>query len=260
MMQLGRASLASRQTQRARESGIGAVELLGDDPGSDLVLAYGRMAALDVLSGHPAEAVEWANRAIDLASEIRFENVTRALGMRGLARADLGDPRGLEDLRLAVDLARELNLPAEDTAIAMGNLAEFVGLTEGVARGREEMEASLEYARSRGHVHHVMYVRTNLLVSLFHEGRWDELIAEADELIEWDRERGGTQLELWALSDFALALAAPRARCESRRPVVDGPSQGARGRRPPDGSPRAGGRRDCGSRGRRSRASRSDAR
>ena len=207
MMQLSRALWRHGKTQRAREAGVGAIELLGDDPGPDLVLAYGRMAALDVFAGHSAEAVEWADRSITLASEIRFENVTRALGMRGLARADLGDPGGLDDLRSAVDLAHELNLPVEETAVAMGNLAELVGLTEGVARGREEMEASLEYARSRGHVHHVMYVRTNLLLSLFHEGRWDELLREADELIAWDRERGGTQLELWALSDYALALA-----------------------------------------------------
>ena len=206
MMQLSRAFWRHGKTQRAREAGVGAVELLGDDPGPDLVLAYGRMAALDVFAGHSAEAVEWADRSIDLANEIRFENVTRALGMRGLARADLGDPGGLDDLRSAVELAHELNLPVDDTAIAMGNLAELVGLTEGIARGREAMEASLEHARSRGHVHHVMYTRTNLLLSLFHEGRWDELLTEADELIAWDRERGGTQLELWALSDYALAL------------------------------------------------------
>ena len=207
MVQLSRAFWRHGKTQRAREVSTDAVALLEADPSPDLVLAYGRHAALNVFAGRAEEAVEWADKAIGLASEIRFENVSRALGMRGLALLDLGEARGLADLRASVELALELNLPVEDTAIAMGNLGEIVTLTEGIARGREQLEASLEYARSRGHVHHVMYVRTNLLSALFHEGRWDDLVAEADELIEWDRGRGGTQLELWALSDYALTLA-----------------------------------------------------
>jgi class 3 adenylate cyclase/tetratricopeptide (TPR) repeat protein len=227
MVTLGRALWRRGETLRAREVSADAVALLEADPGSDLVLAYGRMAAIDALGGRSEEAVAWANKAIELASELRFENVTRALGMRGVARLDLGDPGGMEDVRSAVELALELNLPAEDTAIAMGNLGEQVGLTEGLARGRDQIEAGLEFARSRGHTHHVVYSRTSLLWHLFHEGRWDELLREAVELIEWDRDRGGTQLELWALSDYAqvlvhrgkatsatnaLSVALPRAR------------------------------------------------
>ena len=204
MVQLSRAFWRHGKTERAREVSLEAVALLEAERGSGLVLALGRHAALNVFAGRSEEAIAWANRGIDLANEIRFENVTRALGMRGLARVDLGDPGGLDDLRSAVDLALQLNLPVEDTAIVMGNFAEMVILTEGMARGREAMEASREYARSRGHFHHVMYTRMNLLGCLFHEGRWDELILEADEVIEWDRERGGTQLELWALSSYAL--------------------------------------------------------
>ena len=227
MVQLSRAFWRHGKTERAREVSFEAVTLLETEQGPGLVLALGRHAALNVFAGRSEEAIAWANRAIDLASDIRFDDVSRALGMRGLARVDLGDPGGLDDLRSAVDLALELNLPVEDTAIVMGNHAEMVTLTDGIARGREEMEASREYARSRGHFHHVMYMRMNLLACLFHEGRWDELLLEADEVIEWDRERGGTQLELWALSNYALvqvhrgqsavatdhvAAALPRAR------------------------------------------------
>ena len=67
--------------------------------------------------------------------------------MRGVARLDLGEARGLDDLRSSVELALELELPVEDTAIAMGNLGENVALTEGIARGRDQLEASLEFAR-----------------------------------------------------------------------------------------------------------------
>jgi tetratricopeptide (TPR) repeat protein len=205
-MQLSRALWRHGRTQRAAEVSIETVGLLESAPVPDLVLAYGRHAALCVFRGRPEEAIEWANKGMELAREIEFVDVTRALGMRGLARIDLGDPEGLDDLRAATDLALELNLPVDSTAISMGNLGEIMILSEGIAAGRAQEEASLEYARSRGHAHHVMYMRCNLLTALFHEGRWDELVAEADELIEWDRERGGTQLELWALSTYATAL------------------------------------------------------
>jgi class 3 adenylate cyclase/tetratricopeptide (TPR) repeat protein len=206
MLRLGRAFWRHGKTQRAREVTADAVALLETERDEDLVYAFGRMAALAVFAGRAQEALDWANSAIDLAHEIGFENVVRPIGMRGLARLDLGDPGGIEDLRAATEQALELNLPAEDTAIAMGNLGEIVNLTEGVARGREHTEASLEFARSRGHMHHVMYSRMNLLWCLFHEGRWDELLTGAEDLIAWDRERGGTQLELWSLSEYANAL------------------------------------------------------
>ena len=183
MGMLGRALWRHGKTARAREIASAGVDLLEADRGPDLVLGYSRLGALDALGGRSEEAIAWADRAIDLASEIRFDNICRPLGMRGIARLDLGDPGGLEDLRSAAQLALELGLPAEDTAVALGNLAEHLGLSEGVARGREQMEASLEFARARGHAHHVVYARMKLLWHLFHEGRWDELLAQADELI-----------------------------------------------------------------------------
>jgi class 3 adenylate cyclase/tetratricopeptide (TPR) repeat protein len=207
MMNLGRALWRHGETQRARMTSAEGVALLEHEPGPDLVLAYGRLSALEGFAGMPEEAVRHADKAIELAGEIGFDDVTKALGMRGLARLDLGDAEGLDDLRSSLALALELKLPAEDVIPAMGNLAEFVGLTEGLARAREQLEASLEYARSRGHVHYVMHGRMNLIWCSFHEGRWDEVPPEAEAVIEWDRGRGGTQLELWTLSEYLLVLA-----------------------------------------------------
>ena len=101
------------------------------------------------LGGRSEEAVAWANKAIELGGEIGFENVSRPLGMRGIARLDLGDPRGMEDLRSAEELALELGLPAEDTAIAMGNLGEMES-RENLARGRGHLEAGLASRAAAG--------------------------------------------------------------------------------------------------------------
>jgi class 3 adenylate cyclase/tetratricopeptide (TPR) repeat protein len=207
MTNLGRAYWRHGNTVRARELAFDAVELLESDPGPELVLAYGRLSAADALGGRSEQAITSANKSIELAGEIGVENIVRPLGMRGIARIDLGDPDGMDDLRAALDVSLALGLPAEDTAIAYGNLGENVRVAEGVAPGRALVEAGLEFARSRGHAHHVMYSRRVLLIHLFHEGRWDHLLAEADEVIEWDRERGGTQIEPWTLADVGLVLA-----------------------------------------------------
>ena len=107
------------------------------------MLAYGRAAAVDALGGRSEQAIEWANKGIELAREIGFENITRPLGMRGVARLDLGDRGGLDDLRADLELCLRLGLPAEDTALAYSNVGEMVGL-ENLAQGRELIEAGLE--------------------------------------------------------------------------------------------------------------------
>jgi class 3 adenylate cyclase/tetratricopeptide (TPR) repeat protein len=205
MVNLGRVLWRHGDTQRAREESAHAIALLEEARDASLVLAYGRIAALDALGGRSEEAVEWANKAIELASEIGFKNVSRALGMRGIARLDLGDREGLEDMRSALEVALRLGLPVEDTAVAYTNLGETEALGS-LARGLPLVEAGLELARSRGHVHHVMVSRGYLNWFRFHEGAWDELLGEADELIEWDRARGATQIEVFALTDAARVL------------------------------------------------------
>ncbi len=202
---LGRALWRHGLTARARGVGVESVALLEGSRSPELVMAYGRMAAVDALGGRSEQALEWARLAMELAGEIGLENVVRPLSMRGVARIDLGDPDGIEDLRAALQLSLELGLPAEDTAIAYGNVGEQESI-ESLARGRELVEAGLEFARSRGHVHHVIYSRRLLLRYMFHDGLWDDLLREADELLEWDRARGGSQLEPWVLGDSALVL------------------------------------------------------
>jgi class 3 adenylate cyclase/tetratricopeptide (TPR) repeat protein len=205
LMNLGRALWRLGDTLRSREVSVEAVALLEQNRDESSVLAYGRLAAVDALGGRSEQGLEWANKSIELGREIGFRNVVRPLGMRGVARLDLGDRGGIDDLRAALELALELGLPAEDTAIAYGNLGEQQSLDD-LVRGRELVVEGLEFARSRGHVHHVAYSRVLLLWYRFHGGDWDEVVKEADELIEWDRERGGTLLEVYACVGAARVL------------------------------------------------------
>ena len=164
------------------------------------------MAAVNALGGRSAEAIEWADKGLALAHEHGVENVVRSRQMRGLARIDLGDFGGLEELRDALALSLRLGLGIE-TGTSYLNLSEMVALFEGLAGSRELADASLEFSQRRGLTHHVMWTRAARLWALYEVGEWDELLAEADDVLRWDRAQGGTQIEVNALIVTASVLA-----------------------------------------------------
>ena len=81
----------------------------------------------------------------------------------------------------------------------------------------ELLEASQEFARRRGLTHHVMWTRGSKLWHFYETGRWDELLAEADEVLQWDAEQGGTQIEVSALGAKAPVLVHRGVLEEARR-------------------------------------------
>ena len=202
----GRALWRHGQTERALQLTEEAIRILEREPGPDLVVAYERLAALHALGGRSEPAIECAEKGLALAREVGVENVVRHLQMRGLARIDAGDFAGLEDIREGLAVALRLNLGIE-TATSYLNLGEMVGVLESLAAGLELTESSLDFARRRGLTHHEMWTRSARLWYLFDLGEWDELLREAEEVLQWDREQGGTQIELNVLTATAPVLA-----------------------------------------------------
>jgi len=86
-----------------------------------------------------AEAIAFAERAIELATALGLPAPARALGLRGSARFALGDASGLDDTRRALEAALGQGLGRE-TALLYNNLAEDLGRPEGP-------RAQLELAR-----------------------------------------------------------------------------------------------------------------
>jgi class 3 adenylate cyclase/tetratricopeptide (TPR) repeat protein len=207
MVGLGRALWRHGQTARCRELTLEAISILERDPGPDLVVAYERAAVADAIGGRSFEAVTWAEKGIALANQVGMENVVRHLQMRGLARINLGhDAAGLEDMRAGLDLSLRLGLGIE-TATSYLNLGEMVAVLEDLATGFELEELSLDFSRRRGLTHHVMWTRAARLWFLYELGEWDELLRESDDLVRWDREHGGTQIEVNSLVATAPVLA-----------------------------------------------------
>ena len=173
-----------------------AIEVLErDPPGFDLAFAYVRRAAEIVLSGRAQEGLEWCRHALPVVEQHgNVELVQRLIQMRGLARFELGDLEGQQDLREALRLCLEHGLGVE-TAIAYQNLAQTVQAIEGPASALEVERQSVAYASERGLAHHALWASSSTLDLLFELGEWDELLAAAGPIIEEDTERAeGSQI------------------------------------------------------------------
>jgi class 3 adenylate cyclase/tetratricopeptide (TPR) repeat protein len=195
-------------TRRADAVLTEAIDLLErEPPGAELVSAYVRMAGDRVVSGHASEAIEWADKALVLADELgglpRIR--PRALDARGMARCDLGDFGGMDDLRAGLALGLELG-SGYDTAVLYNNLAEPVWLVEGPQAALEVCEEGVDFAERRGLSEAAMWQRASTLGPLLDLGRWEEAVTLADEAIAWDLAHGGDYLAIYCRRYVTLVL------------------------------------------------------
>jgi tetratricopeptide (TPR) repeat protein len=181
------------ETRRSRSVLFQAIELLEPErPSPELCSSYVQMAADRVLSGHSEEAPGWADKALALAE--RFGGLpgvrVQALDYRGLARCDLGDFGGLDDLQLALQLADEIGA-GNDAALLHNSLAGPLWLADGPAAALETCRAGIDFAERRGLAQTTMSLRGSSIQMLADLGRWDQVLTIADEVIVSDRAHGG---------------------------------------------------------------------
>jgi tetratricopeptide (TPR) repeat protein len=198
----------SGEPARSRDACATAIALLEREPPSvALAIAYAEMVAKLVFLGRPAAAVEWAGKAIALAHQVGADEAHQwALQQRGLARCDLGDWDGIDDLRQAVELGLQLGL-GRRSAMAYSNLADRIRLTEGPAVALQTFQTGLDLCRQRGIMDIGTFCQADLLQCLFDLGDWDELVATADEVIAWSGAQGGSYAVVLAESRKARVLA-----------------------------------------------------
>jgi class 3 adenylate cyclase/tetratricopeptide (TPR) repeat protein len=188
------------ETRRTRDALVRAVELLeGARPGPELCSAYAQMAMDQVMSGHPQEALGWADKALALANELGGlpEERLRALDSRGVARGDLGDLGGMDDLRAALAIGLEIGA-GYDTAVVYNNLIEPLWLTEGPVAALKTCQEAIEFSEQRGLVEGTAWIRSATLTPLLDLGRWDEVVDTANALISWERDHGGRYMSQMA--------------------------------------------------------------
>lgn len=198
----------SGEAARARTLLEYAFELLKAlPPGPELALAYAQKAAqLFLSSARPRDALEAANTALTLAEQFDLEDeAVRALDYRGGIRLDLGDIGGIDDLKEALRRGLKFGL-GHSTAVAYVNLGFVKSLTEGSAAALAIHEEGLQFCNRRGIEDMAGLLRAGNLDFLLELGRWDELIALAEELLEWSGAHGARQVEAFALRNKAAVL------------------------------------------------------
>lgn len=195
--------------EEARRLLAQAIDLLErHDPSPALARAYSRQAGIDLISGAFEECLELAEKTLDLANRFDVpEEVVRALQFRGAARAELGRSGGLEDLREAVRRGQDLGL-GEETAVAYENLAYQLWLREGPAAALKLWEEVVEFCSVRGLQTMAMWGRAGLQEVLVDLGDWDRVLDIGRAMIEWDEERGGSQVGTFARTHMANVLAS----------------------------------------------------
>ena len=169
------------ETRRSRAVLLQAIELLEQErPSPELCSSYAQMAADRVLSGHSEEAPAWADKALALAEQLGGlpDVKVQALDYRGMARCDLSDLGGLDDLRQALQLAHQIGA-GNDAAVLYVSLAEPLWVADGPATALETCQAGIDFSERRGLAEVTMWIRSSSLGPLADLGRWDEVLALA---------------------------------------------------------------------------------
>ncbi len=194
-----------------------AVELLErEPPGPELARAYNFMARQSAIAGRPTECLDWVAKAMTLATALDLgPAMARALQTRGIARCDLNDLDGLDDLREALRLGLEVGAGI-DTATAYNNLAQYLFHAEGPERALELFDEGIEFSERRGFAHYAGWLRMATLELLFELGRWDDLLARADELVAWERSSDETQITTAVFTHKAAVFVRRGAVAEAK--------------------------------------------
>jgi class 3 adenylate cyclase/tetratricopeptide (TPR) repeat protein len=149
-------------------------------PGAELVAAYAELANARFVGSLYAEAVAAAERALQLADELRLPEPTRALGFRG-ARAFLGERQGFDDMRRALALSVEHGR-GRHAAILHGDLALAAWLYEGPPAALAACLAGVEFCERRGIAEVALWIAARSLTLLVACGQPERALAEAEPL------------------------------------------------------------------------------
>jgi class 3 adenylate cyclase/tetratricopeptide (TPR) repeat protein len=127
-----------------------ALRLLeAEPPGPELVEAYARQAGLHLVSAAWEETVAAAEKSFALAAQLDLPQPVDALGYRGSARASLGEPEGIGEMRQALNLAIEQG-EGRIAAVLYNNLSVQVWLYEGPQAGLDLCREGIDFCERRG--------------------------------------------------------------------------------------------------------------
>ena len=191
-------------------SGIGtkdldeAIELLEAEPPSpELAEAYTTRAGYHMVAGELEEQLLWSERAVEL-DEAFVTGTGKPYSIRGIARYHLGDIEGgMEDLRLALEIAESEHVPNLVVSTSYVNLAGHTWLDQGPEAALDVYWAGIDKLEPRGT--DMSWARAETMWPDFDLGEWDRLLVTAGKLLEkWDGQ--DVQFVPWSQASRAKVL------------------------------------------------------
>jgi class 3 adenylate cyclase/tetratricopeptide (TPR) repeat protein len=197
------------QTARSRAAIDEAIELLRQTPpGPELARATMQKAGNVIFGGDAAEGLRLAEEALAMAEALAMTpEIVRSRQFVGMAKSELGDQGGcIVELRESLRLALEHGLGMEAVR-AYTNLADQVWFVDGPGPALELLEASIALAERRGLLRQAFWSRAESLWMRYDLGDWDELLREANRIVDAEGTSGYGQMGVIALSYSAHVLA-----------------------------------------------------
>jgi ATP/maltotriose-dependent transcriptional regulator MalT len=185
LLQIGRQYWKSGQKAFADRHVAEAIALLETLPQSrGLAMAYSARSQLAMTSDHVDEALEFGQRALDLA--IRFEDHSvraHALNNIGTALSESGIVAGFEKLEESLTVALEHNLQ-DDAGRAYANIVSTSARQRLSALALRYLPEGIDYCEVHDVQDSLSYIRVYGAQLEFNSGQWDKAARVAAELIE----------------------------------------------------------------------------
>jgi tetratricopeptide (TPR) repeat protein len=148
------------------------------------VAVLAEVARYAMLADDLHEAIELGREALSLAEELGLDDLrAHALNTIGVARGDMGDPGGFDDLEESIEIASRGNF-VSDLLRGHNNRQALYFLYGEIARARAAEEITLELARHYGQQAFVRFVEVGPAVgNRYLAGEWDDAFARAEAIL-----------------------------------------------------------------------------
>jgi class 3 adenylate cyclase/tetratricopeptide (TPR) repeat protein len=168
-----------------------AAELLRDlGPSRAKAYVMAHLSRTRVIAGHLDEALRYGREALEIAEHLGLDEIrAHALDNIGLTRVQLGDQEGIADLERSVEIALAAN--STEATRAYNNLAVCYWQLGDLARSRPIAAEAVRAAERVGDIVQARFTRAWRAGADTTEGRWDEALRQAEEIIA--RADGGHQ-------------------------------------------------------------------
>jgi DNA-binding CsgD family transcriptional regulator len=183
--------------QEAEKYGKQAIEILVSQPASKAkAMAYSNMSQLKLLSDETAECVEWGNKAIEMANEIKDDEIfCHAMNNVGsvLWKTNPSKEKGREMLFESLDIALK-NSFHEHAGRAYSNIVSNYLLFKEYELARQVLEDGINYCEERNldsSKNYKLYVKAKIL---FETGDWQQASSILENLLSNPRQLGSVKI------------------------------------------------------------------